>query len=105
MRRSRAAIAASVMLASRLLIRPFSSNSHISLPYERYHWPAVIVPLVFEAHRDSVRAKGPECLLRPVIEFALPLAGHERHDCGAAAQQLGAVPPVGIVGVGQRQAF
>ena len=33
------AIATSLMLASLRRIRPFSSNSHCSLPYARNHWP------------------------------------------------------------------
>ena len=52
--RSASAIGRSLMLASRRRIRPSSSNSQFSLPYERNQLPRVVVPLVGEADGDPV---------------------------------------------------
>src|SRR6267143_1860208 len=45
---------------------------------------AVVVPFIGEAHRNPVRAKGPELLDQSVVEFALPLARQEGSDRVAA---------------------
>src|SRR6266481_8418818 len=45
---------------------------------------AVVVPFIGEAHRNAVRAKGPELLDQSVVEFALPLARQEGSDRVAA---------------------
>src|ERR1700675_215763 len=41
---------------------------------------AVIVPLIGEAHRDTVLAKRPDFLDQAVVEFPAPLARQERFD-------------------------
>ena len=71
------------MLAWRTAIVPSASNSQFSLPYERNHWPLVVVPLVGEAHRDAVAAERPQLLDQPVVELLRPLAGQERDDLGS----------------------
>src|SRR5881397_3474875 len=39
--RSASVIATSLMLANRRCMRPLAANSQFSLPWARYHWPAV----------------------------------------------------------------
>ena len=41
---------------------------------------AVIVPLIGEAHRDTVLAKRPDFLDQAVVEFPAPLARQERFN-------------------------
>src|SRR5262245_9622803 len=66
--------------------------------------PAVVVPLVREAHGDAVLAEGPQLLDQPVVELAVPLAPQEGLDRLAPGQELGAVPPAAVDGVGERHA-
>ena len=104
MRRSPSAIATSLMDASRRRIRPCSSNSQFSLPYERHQRPSAVVPLVLEAHRDAVAAERPEVLAQDVVELALPLARQERVDLVAPAQELVAVAPLRVLAVREHDA-
>src|SRR5215467_3145439 len=59
----------------------------------------VVVPLVGEAHRDAVTGARPQLLDEPVVELARPLALEERAHLLAAHRELGAVPPVRVLGV------
>ena len=58
--------------------------------------------LVLEAHRDPVAVERPEVLAQRVVELALPLAREELDDLGAAVDELVAVAPQRVLGVGAR---
>ena len=63
---------------------------------------AVVVPFVGEPDCDAVRAEGPDLFDETVVELARPLAGQECNDVRTPLQELGAVSPVRIGAVGQR---
>src|SRR5262249_32524067 len=63
---------------------------------------AVVVPLVREAHGDPVSGECPELLDEPVVQLPDPFARQEGDDCRPSVQELGAVPPAAVLGVGQR---
>src|ERR1700676_634761 len=63
---------------------------------------AVVVPLVGKAHGYAVVAKRPELLDQPVVQFARPFTRQERLDGVASLQELGAVAPATIFGIGKR---
>src|SRR5215471_4068733 len=64
--------------------------------------PAVVMPLIGEAHRDAVLPKRPDFLDQAVVKFTGPLACQECDDLLTAVQEFGAVSPtaVGCVGEG-----
>jgi hypothetical protein len=88
------------MLASRRRISPDSSNSQCSFPWLRHHCPV--------GSRDSY-SKRTEILfswkhqssLRSIVELPLPLTGQELDDRLPAAEELVAVSPLGLGGVGE----
>jgi len=63
------------------------------------------VPFVFKGDGDAVLAKSPERLLKTVIHLSRPFAAQEGYDFVAALEELGAVPPFRILGIGQHDAF
>src|SRR5262245_45810007 len=63
---------------------------------------AVVMPLIGEAHGNAVVAESPQFLDQAIIELAVPLARQEGNDLIAAAQELRAVPPVAVLGIGER---
>lgn len=65
----------------------------------------VIAIFILDAHGDAVASAGPERLLKPLIQFARPLAFEERHHFGAATQKLGSVASFGVLGAGERDRF
>src|SRR3712207_3851311 len=60
-----------------------------------------VVPLVLEADGDAVVGGAPQALAQHVVELALPLAGQEVDDLRPAGEELVAVPPDRVLGVGQ----
>src|ERR1700720_4700554 len=64
--------------------------------------PAIVMPLIGEAHGDAVVAEGPDFLDQAIVEFTVPFAGQKRLDCLSALQKFRAVSPatVGRVGKG-----
>ena len=62
------------MLAWRTAMKPHSSNSQFSLPYERNQLLGVVTPFVGEANRDAVAAVCPQFLDQSVVKFAHPFA-------------------------------
>src|ERR1700730_1052944 len=66
---------------------------------------AVVVPLVREAHGNAVLAESPDFLDQAVVELAVPLAGQERFDRRTAVQEFGAVAPVAVARIGERDAL
>jgi len=64
-----------------------------------------VAGLVLEAHGDAVAGERPQVLAQRVVELALPLAGQERDDRVAAADELAAVAPLGVLGVGAGDAL
>src|SRR4029077_17806286 len=67
--------------------------------------PGGVAALVLEAHRHPVLPEAPQALSQYVVEFALPFAGEKRDDRLATDNMLVAVPPLGVDGVGQADAF
>src|SRR5579883_2896505 len=62
---------------------------------------AVIVPLVREANRNAVAGEGPDLLDEPVVELARPFSLQEDDDLGAPVDELRAVAPAAVLGVGE----
>src|SRR5215204_4616173 len=63
--------------------------------------PLHVVALVLEPYRDAVICEAPEVLFESVVELASPLALQEVPDCLAALEELVAVAPLRIFGVGE----
>src|ERR1700678_396464 len=64
--------------------------------------PARVMPLVFEAHRDSIVGEAPELFHQTIVQLLLPLALEERFDRFAALEEFCAIPPGGILGISTR---
>src|SRR5438874_1309012 len=62
----------------------------------------VVMPLVGEAHGDAVAVEGPQFLDEPVVELLVPFAREELHDGLAPLQELRAIAPHAVRGVGER---
>src|SRR3954465_12756648 len=65
----------------------------------------VVVPLVGEADGDPVLVLRPEFLDQTVIQFVGPLAAEKSDDARPSDEELGAVSPAAILGVGERYVF
>jgi hypothetical protein len=97
-----------VLLADRHVVDARLAPSHVALAGELpllvamgpEPVPGVVVVLVDEADRDPVLAEGPELLDEPVVDLPGPLATEEGDDLLAALEELGAVPPPAVRGVG-----
>src|SRR5258706_5562493 len=61
---------------------------------------AVVVRLVGEAHGDAVAMERPELLDQAIVELPVPLARQERLDGLAPLQELGAISPAAVEGIG-----
>src|SRR5690242_7415495 len=87
--------------------------AHVALVVELPLLVAVAAPplaggvarLVLEAHGDAIAAERPQVLAQRVLALALPLAAQERHDLLAAAEELVAVAPLRVLGVGAGHAL
>src|SRR5512146_1657274 len=62
---------------------------------------AVVVPLVREANRDAVARECPDLLDETIVELAHPLALEKGDDLGASVDELRAVAPAAVLGVGE----
>ena len=60
----------------------------------------LVVPFVLESHGDAVGAERPQALAQGVVLLVLPLAGEEGDDLIVAVEELGAVAPDRVRGVG-----
>ena len=76
------------MLAMRRRIRPRSSNSQFSLPYERNQLPLVIVPLIGEAHLYPIVLAVTREILPNVIRAHLRLRGFDTGRYGDIEQSV-----------------
>src|SRR5206468_9702827 len=65
----------------------------------------VVVALVGEAYGDAGSVEGPELFDEAVVEFAAPFSGEEFHDLFAAVDEFGAVAPLAVHRVSQRDFF
>ena len=63
-----------------------------------------VVRLVREAYGDAIVAKGPDFLDEAIVELAIPFACEKRFNLLAAVNELGAVPPDAIDGIGEGDA-
>jgi hypothetical protein len=66
---------------------------------------AVIAPFIGEADGDADLVEGPDLLDQPVFEFARPFPGQELDDRRAPGQEFGAVAPLAVGRVGERDAL
>src|ERR1700742_1693851 len=64
-----------------------------------------VAALVLEAHRDPVLMEGPQALTQRVVELALPFLGEKGDDGGPASEELVAIAPHGILGIGAGHAL
>src|SRR3954469_2518922 len=64
--------------------------------------PGIVVPFILEAHGDAVLIERPEILDQAIVVLLRPFAGEEFDDRLAALEELGAVTPAAVLGVGQR---
>src|SRR5215203_258753 len=64
--------------------------------------PVRVVALVLEPDRDAVLREAPQVLLETVVELLCPLAPQEVPDRGAPLEELVAVAPLRVLGVGER---
>jgi len=64
--------------------------------------PGLIVRLVAEAHGHAVFLEAPKLFDEAVAGFACPLAREEGDDLVAAVDELGAVAPAAVDGIGER---
>src|SRR5262249_28369560 len=63
---------------------------------------AIVVPLIGKADGYPVFTEAPQFLDKSIVQLALPLAGEEGDNRLAPLHELGAVPPVAIDGIGER---
>src|SRR5262249_20173181 len=64
----------------------------------------IVMPFICKAHGDPVVAECPHFLNQPVIELAIPFAREKRFDLLAAVNELGAVAPDAVDGIGEGDA-
>src|SRR5262245_5304494 len=64
----------------------------------------IVVPFICKAHGDPVVAERPHLLNQPIIELAIPFAREKRLDRLAAVNELGAVAPYAVDGIGEGDA-
>src|SRR5215210_6683057 len=65
----------------------------------------LVVRLVLETHRDAVALVAPQLLDQPVVELPSPLAFQEGDYLLTTPEELVAVAPLGVFGVGLRDLF
>ena len=65
----------------------------------------VVAPFVLEAHRDAVAVERPELLDQAVLQLARPLPPQERDDGRRALEELRAVAPAAVLGIGRGDPF
>src|SRR5262249_42562992 len=61
-----------------------------------------IVPLILEAHCDAIAVERPEVLDQAIVEFVRPFAREEGDDRRAALEELRAIAPAAVLGIGER---
>src|SRR5438045_1888632 len=66
--------------------------------------PAVVVPLIREAHRDSVLTKCPDLFNQSIVQLTLPFARQKGFDLSATLNELIAVSPAAVLRVRQGDA-
>lgn len=64
--------------------------------------PCIVMPLVSEAHRDSVGCEGPELLDEAIVELLRPLASQEADDFLPTADEIRPIAPVAIRSINHR---
>src|SRR5262249_18782352 len=64
----------------------------------------IVVPFICKTHGDPVVAERPHFLNQPIIELAIPFAREKRLDLLAAVNELGAVAPDAVDGIGEGDA-
>src|SRR4029077_8657295 len=67
--------------------------------------PGIVMPLVLKAHRDVVLIERPQILNQSILMLLRPFAPEERDDGGAAFEELGAITPAAVLGIGERDPF
>src|SRR5262249_30216831 len=64
----------------------------------------IVVPFICKAYGDPVVAERPHFLNQPIIELAIPFAREKRLNRLAAMNELGAVAPDAVDGIGEGDA-
>src|SRR5579862_5051594 len=64
-----------------------------------------VVPLVLEAHGDTIAVKRPKILDQAIVEFPGPFPREKCDDGCAPFEDFGAVAPAAVLGIGERDAF
>ena len=89
----------------RLLVRHGGDAEPCCKPVVRVATPPLaflVVRLVLEAHGDTIGGVAPQLLPQPVVELPRPLTPQELLDGLASLEELVAVAPLGVFGVGRR---
>src|SRR5215203_2910845 len=63
--------------------------------------PLRVVALVLEPHRDAVAREAPQVFLQPIVQLPSPFAPEEVPDGLTPLEELVAVAPLGVLGVGE----
>src|SRR5215213_8780021 len=84
-----------------VLHQPVRVEFPILIPIGSEPGAAIVVMLVCEPHSDPVSGKRPELLDQTVFELLRPFPGEERFDCRTTDDELRAVPPMAVDGIGQ----
>jgi len=67
--------------------------------------PAVVMPFIRVAHRDSIAVKCPQFLDEPIIQFLGPFPGQECDNFPATDDELRSITPTAVGCIGQRDLF
>src|SRR5688572_20209678 len=62
----------------------------------------IVVPLIGEPHGDAIVAESPDFLDQAVVELLVPFARQERIDRLAPLKKLGAIAPLAVDRIGER---
>lgn len=65
----------------------------------------VIVIFILKMHGDAIVPECPQIFLQTVVQLAIPFTPEKFLDLRAAVDELGAVAPFGVLGVGERDAL
>ena len=88
-----------------LLHQPVFVELPVLVPVGTKPVARIVMPFVREAHGDMCFVEGPKFLDQAIVEFLRPLATQECHDGFASGEELGAVAPLAVDGIDQRDAF
>src|SRR6266851_230397 len=65
----------------------------------------IVAPFIGEPDADSIALPGPQLLDQPIVQLLGPLARQKRDDLLAPVQELGAIAPIAVHGIGKCHAL